>query len=153
MAKQILSPNLTFKTSTDQDADLLAELRVQAMQPSLEALGRFDPQRARDRFLATFNSVETRIVYAQSEIAGFFVVRERSDHFYVDHLCIADSFQRRGIGRRIIDAIKRDARNRFLPVRLIALKESPANEFYRSCGFEVVSEEAFDNHYQWTPTP
>jgi ribosomal protein S18 acetylase RimI-like enzyme len=145
--------SLHFKVSGDEDAHLLAEIRVQAMRPSLEALGRFDPQRARDRFLAGFNAIETTIVHVQDETAGFFVVRKRSDHLYLDHLYIAAAFQGQGIGRRIVDDIKREAQRSSLPIRLMALKDSPANGFYRSCGFEFVSAEAFDNLYRWTPKP
>lgn len=39
---------------SSQDAEDLANLRVAAMRPSLERLGRFDPQRAKDRLLANF---------------------------------------------------------------------------------------------------
>jgi len=153
MGASTQNSSLHFKVSSDEDAHLLAEIRVQAMQPSLEALGRFDPQRARDRFLACFNAIETTIVHVQNEIAGFFVVRNRSDHLYLDHLYIAAVFQRQGIGRKIVDDIKLKAQRSSLPIRLMALKDSPANVFYRSCGFEFVSTEAFDNLYQWTPKP
>ncbi|VVE84806.1 GNAT family N-acetyltransferase [Pandoraea sputorum] len=42
--------NLTFSPTTQSDADLLASLRIAAMRESLERIGRFDPQRARERF-------------------------------------------------------------------------------------------------------
>ena len=42
------------------EKEALADLRVAAMRPSLEALGRFDPDRARSRFLDKFIRVATR---------------------------------------------------------------------------------------------
>lgn len=139
-----------LRAASDLDAGLLADLRVASMKPSLEALGRFDPERARERFLAGFNARDTTLVCVQDAIAGCFVVRKRSDHHYLDHLYIAGAHQGQGIGRRIVEAIQREARRSHLPVRLMALKHSPANAFYRSCGFELVSEDAFDNHYEWS---
>ena len=45
---------LTFVAASLADGEALASLRVAAMRESLERIGRFDPQRARQRFLATF---------------------------------------------------------------------------------------------------
>lgn len=141
----------TLEAASDAVAASLAEVRVEAMRPSLEVAGRFDPVRARRRFLDTFNATDTKIIRWEQEIAGFVVVRKHADHLYLDHLYIAFRFQRRGIGRELIDRLKGEARAQGLPVRLTALKGSPANGFYRSCGFQLVSSDMLDNAYQWLP--
>ena len=41
------------------------------------------------------------------------------------------------------------AREVGLPIRLMALRESPANDFYLSCGFVLESADELDNHYVW----
>jgi len=133
------------------DADRLAAIRVEAMRPSLEAVGRFDPVRARDRFLDCFRAADTKIIHAKDGVAGFFVVRRYANHLYLDHLYVALAYQGNGIGRRVIDDLKGEARSAALPIRLMALNNSPANEFYLSCGFEVVSKDALDTLYAWTP--
>ena len=138
-------------SATDADAGALAELRVQAMRPSLEAVGRFDPDRARHRFLSTFRAGDTKTVLLDGVVAGFFVVRRRADHLYLDHLYIAGAFQGRGLGRRCVDDVKSKALALGLPIRLTALKGSPANQFYRACGFAPVSEDALDCLYEWLP--
>jgi ribosomal protein S18 acetylase RimI-like enzyme len=140
-----------LRAASDLDAAPLADLRVAVMPPSLEVLGRFDPQRARDRFLAGYVARDTRLICVQGGTAGCVVVRKRSDHHYLDHLYITGAYQGQGIGRRCIETLQLEARDCLLPIRLMALKQSPANAFYRACGFEFVSEEAFDIHYQWTP--
>ncbi len=133
------------------DADRLATIRVEAMRPSLEAVGRFDPVRARDRFLNSFRADDTKIIHAKDGVVGFFVLRRYPDHLYLDHLYVTLAFQGTGIGRRVIDDLKGEARSAALPIRLMALNSSPANYFYRSCGFEFVSQDALDTLYQWTP--
>jgi len=47
------------ETAKDADAELLAQIRVEAMRPSLEAVSRFDPERARNRFLSSFQPLDT----------------------------------------------------------------------------------------------
>ena len=48
-----------FVKASITDGDLLADIRVAAMRPSLEAAGRFDPVRARRRFRDTFEPSDT----------------------------------------------------------------------------------------------
>ena len=44
---------------TEADFDELASLRIAAMRESLERVGRFDPERARERLRATFDPMHT----------------------------------------------------------------------------------------------
>jgi hypothetical protein len=68
------------------EADVLADIRLEAMRPSLEAVGRFDPVRARARFLDGFIPEDTQVLCVGGRTAGFQVVRRRPDHLYLDHL-------------------------------------------------------------------
>ena len=49
-----LNMNLAFRFAVQSDAEVLVDIRIAAMRKSLERIGRFDPQRARERFLASF---------------------------------------------------------------------------------------------------
>ena len=51
---------LHYHPAQPEDAEELVALRIAAMRPSLEQLGRFDPQRARARFLAHYTPDCTR---------------------------------------------------------------------------------------------
>lgn len=59
--------------------------------------------------------------------------------------------QGRGLGRRLVEALQAQARMRALPIRLMALRGSMANDFYRSCGFVVERFDALDAYYAWFP--
>ncbi|MGS4883473.1 GNAT family N-acetyltransferase [Roseibium sp. MB-4] len=146
-----MSADIRIETADAADAEGLAALRVEAMRPSLEAVGRFDPVRARDRFLSTFCAADTKIIRLEGSVVGFFVVRRNTDHIYLDHLYVTSACQGRGIGRSIVDDVQAEARLAGLPVRLMALNGSPANSFYQSCGFKTVSKDALDTHYEWVP--
>lgn len=150
--------NMSFETNTvilvsasANDGDELADLRVRAMKDSLEAIGRFDPDRARMRFLSTFTPTDTRKILLEGKLAGFLVVRQKPDHLYLDHLYVLPEFQGQGIGRHILAEIKNSAQNLGLPIRLIAVEKSAANAFYKSNGFEMVGQKDVDIAYQWMP--
>ena len=143
--------DLKLEAVRNADARRLADLRVEAMRPSLEAAGRFDPARARRRFLDAFTAKDTRMIRCGRDLAGFIVVRRWPDHLYLDHLYLILPFQRRGIGGHVINALKHEAQARMVPIRLTALRGSPANDFYTSCGFQLLSFDSQDNLYQWNP--
>ena len=140
-----------IEAAVEADAERLADIRVEAMRPSLEAVGRFDPLRARDRFLGSFVATDTRVILVEEGIAGFFVVRRHADHFYLDHLYVSPAFQGLGLGRDIVEGLKAEAEAAGLPIRLMALNGSPANDFYLACGFRFVSQDALDTVYAWMP--
>ncbi|WP_310622031.1 GNAT family N-acetyltransferase [Flexibacterium corallicola] len=131
------------------DPSELAELRAQVMRPSLEAVGRFNEVRVRERFLSGFDPADTRLILINKRLLGFYVVRDYSDHLYLDHLYIKVEHQGEGLGRMVVRSIQEEAKKAGLPLRLKALKDSPANRFYQSCGFEFQSCEGVDNHYIW----
>ena len=131
------------------EAEALAEIRVDAMRPSLEAVGRFDPVRARARFLDGFMAEETQVLDVDGRAAGVLVLRRRPDHLYLDHLYVRPEVQGRGLGQWVMDRVKAEARARGLPIRLMALNGNRSNDFYRRCGFRAVAEDALDTVYEW----
>ena len=131
------------------EADALADIRLEAMRPSLTAVGRLDPVRARARFLDGFIPEDTQVLLAGGRTAGFHVVRHRPDHLYLDHLYVSPEFQGLGLGHWVMERLKEDARAAGLSIRLMALNGSRSNDFYRHCGFRAVAEDALDTVYEW----
>ena len=136
-----------FESATAADADALATLRVAAMRESLEHLGRFDPRRARDRFLATFEPAHTRHIVVDGERVGFVVLRAQGEEWLLDHLYVLPSFQGRGIGAAVLRDVFASADAHGRALRVGALRESGANRFYARHGFELVGRTEWDNHY------
>lgn len=142
---------LQFVQAGEADAGRLADIRVEAMRPSLEAAGRFDETRARARFLSTFERRDTQLIYFAEDLIGFTVIRNRSDHIYLDHLYFRPEHQGRGFGKEVVAMVQQRAADLALPVRLLALKTSPAGKFYERCGFRLSGSDEFDNHFEWWP--
>jgi len=119
------------------------------MKPSLEALGRYDEYRVRHRFLETFSPEETVKLLSGGELLGFYVVREKVDHLYLDHLYIAPDYQNKKLGKAVIDKLVVEAQNRGVPIRLGALRGSKSNDFYLQNGFVKTHEDEFDIYYEY----
>lgn len=80
---------------------------------------------------------------------GFYVLRNKADHLYLDHLYVHPSYQGKQIGSQVINRIKTQAAQAGLPIRLGALKGSEANNFYQRHGFVQTHQCEFDNYYEY----
>ena len=140
-----------FEPAQDDDADALVAIRIAAMRDSLQRLGRFDPDRARARFLDGFEPAHTRHVVVDGERVGFVVVKPDGDDLLLDHLYVLPAAQGRGIGAAVIADVLAGADARRAGVRLGALRGSDANRFYQRHGFVQVGESEWDIHYARPP--
>ncbi|WP_204248200.1 GNAT family N-acetyltransferase [Kiloniella spongiae] len=125
----------------------LISIRIAAMKESLENVGRFDPIRARERFTKKFIPEQTTLVLKDAEVIGFYVLLAKDDHYWLDHFYINPAIQNNGVGSAIIEQIIDRASEQKLPVKLCALKESRANNFYKKHGFKLTHSEEWDNYY------
>ena len=117
------------------------------MRESLEQIGRFDPVRARERFLSGFVPEHTRHIVVAGERIGFVAVKVHSGELLLDHLYVKPSFQNRGVGAAVLAQVVAEAGAQSLPVRVGALRESASNRFYVRHGFHFVKRSEFDNCY------
>ncbi|MFZ6655095.1 GNAT family N-acetyltransferase [Undibacterium sp. TJN19] len=138
---------ITLEQVVEDDADLLADLRVLAMRESLERIGRFDAQRARQRLLTDFSAGWTRHIICELQRVGFVVVKPKADDLLLDHLYLHPDFQGGGIGAATLAILfaEADAQGKILHVG--ALRESVANHFYVRHGFVLCEQAQYDNYY------
>ena len=138
---------ITFVPAISADADSLVALRIEAMRESLERIGRFDPARARERFMATFAPSQTRHIVADGVRVGFLVVRPYQGELLLDHLYVHPQHQGRGIGSAVLQSVLAEAEACKLAIRVGALRESGSNRFYLRHGFTQVEQDEWDNYY------
>lgn len=138
---------ISLAAAAQSDAEALVSLRIVAMRESLERIGRFDPERARERFLSTFQPQHTRHILVDGERAGFVVVKPVDDGLLLDHLYIDPRFQNRGVGRSVLATVFAEADAKRVPLRVGALRGSDSNRFYVRHGFALVKEDEWDNYY------
>ncbi|QUW64068.1 GNAT family N-acetyltransferase [Pseudomonas synxantha] len=135
------------------DLDNLVAIRIEAMRESLERVGRFDPVRARERFLGGFEARNTRYIEAAGERVGFVVVKHHQNELLLDHLYVRPGAQGSGVGSAVLSQIFKEADAAALPIKVGALKESASNHFYTRHGFQLIESSEFDNYYVRQPIP
>ena len=143
------SEDVALRPACDADAEDLASLRVAAMRESLEKVGRFDPVRARTRFLSSFSAVHTRHIMRGGRQVGVVVIRPEGDALLLEHLYLHPSEQGNGIGSAVLNMLKAEAAVASLPIHVGALKESRSNGFYIRHGFKPLAQGEWDNYYVW----
>jgi transglutaminase-like putative cysteine protease len=121
------------------------------MQDSLKRVGRFDPERARERLRKSFYPEYTKFVVLDAQRIGFYTFRPAADFFHLDHLYVHPSYQSRGIGSHVLRHLLSQSDARQTPVRLGALRDSPSNRFYQRHGFVQTTEDEWDIYYIRAP--
>lgn len=143
--------NIAYPLTTQSDAETLVAIRIAAMRESLERVDRFDPQRARERFLTSFDPALCRFIEVNGVRSGFIVIRPQADHWLLDHFYILPAHQGKGIGATVLRDVFTSADGQGMPVRLGALRGSDSNRFYRRHGFVQTSEDEWDIYYARQP--
>ncbi|MBI3729165.1 MAG: GNAT family N-acetyltransferase [Burkholderiales bacterium] len=144
---------LILEPCTLDDAAHLAGIRVLAMRPSLERIGRFDAERARQRLLVNFAAEFTRLIKLDGVLAGFLVLRPQDNDLLLDHFYLHPDFQQRGLGSEAIELVLSEADALGKIIHVGALRDSEANRFYLRHGFVLREVAEFDNYYLRFPQP
>jgi GNAT superfamily N-acetyltransferase len=148
----VSEPRVELRSVVDADFDRLADLRIAAMRESLERVGRFNPERARERLRSTFSPEHTRFIILNEQTVGFYAARPSPEGLHLDHFYIHPDFQSRGIGGVVLKAISEEADRDATPILVGALKESASNRFYQRHGFAKTSESEWDIYYVRLPS-
>ncbi|WP_082638616.1 GNAT family N-acetyltransferase [Pseudomonas trivialis] len=141
------NPHIILVLAQQSDLDNLVAIRIEAMRESLERVGRFDPVRARERFLGGFEARNTRYIEVSGEKVGFVVVKHHHNELLLDHLYVRPSAQGSGVGSAVLTQIFKEADAAALPVKVGALIGSGSNRFYIRHGFQFIESSEFDNYY------
>lgn len=146
-ATQVNANQLSLAPADDGDFEALLALRIAAMREGLERLGRFEPDRVRERLGRSFSPGNTRHILLDGQRVGFLAVTRgeslwRLDHLYVDPACAGQ-----GVGGWALVQVLNAADKERVAVALTALKRSDANRFYERHGFRCVDESDWDAHY------
>lgn len=139
----------TTEPAKEGDADALAQLRVLAMKPSLSQIGRFDPERARGRFLDSFVAADTVKLLLNEELVGFYCVTSDARALTLSHLYIHPGFQGRGMGAQVVARLKAMAIQQRLPLRLGAQRPRRIIQRFLGYGFALTHEQQWDVYYQF----
>jgi GNAT superfamily N-acetyltransferase len=147
------APAVGYAPVDEDDFDALADLRIESMRESLERVGRFDAERARQRLRAGYQPAHTAGILLEGQRVGFYALRPVQGALSLDHLYILPAYQGRGLGAAVLRHIAALADRQNLPVRLGALRDSASNVFYRRHGYVQTGEDTWDIYYERPARP
>jgi GNAT superfamily N-acetyltransferase len=136
-----------FEPTFPEHVEELVRIRIAAMHESLTKVGRFDPDRARERFVSGFNPEYTRFINVSGLRVGFVVVKPEASGLKLDHLYIEPQYQGRGIGGNVLQKIFATADQLGMTISVTALRDSESNSFYQKHGFVFQDETEWDINY------
>lgn len=145
--------DIRFSPAAPQDLDRLIELRVRAMRPALERIGRFDPERARRRLIEQYRPRHTRLIWLGEVFAGCVAFaphgpgRRMLEHFYLE-----PALSGRGIGSAVMAALMAEADTEGSAVVLTVVRQSEANRLYPRFGFVETGRDEVDIYYERKPS-
>jgi N-acetylglutamate synthase-like GNAT family acetyltransferase len=138
-----------LRRATEADFEPVLALSIRVMREHLERVGRFDPERRRDRMRAQFDAGILRIIEQNGTMAGCIGLDSKRDVVEVHSLFLDAHTQRRGLGAAIIRAVLAAHPGRVF--RIEVLKESPARRFWERHGFVLTGETEFDWQMERAP--
>jgi GNAT superfamily N-acetyltransferase len=142
---------ISYEPVHENDFETVLAMRTAAMRKSLEAAGRFDEDRSRERLEASFDPLSTRYIVVEGERVGVEMsYPEGVNDWRLAHLYIDPRHQGRGIGSLALEYVKMEAQIAQRHVVVESLRGSPANTFYIKHGFVPYAESEFDIHYRYT---
>ncbi len=146
--------SFAFAKADESDYERLLKLRLLVMRESLERIGRFDENRASERFRKSFHPAHTRLVVGpDGTLWGCVSFPASSDHFAIEHFYIVPELQGCGLGSAVLRSLIAEADVARLPIRLGVLRRSGAARFYQRHGFSAIGEDEWDIYYQKSPGP
>jgi len=137
--------NIEIRNALPGQEHEFADLRARAMFKSLSAINRYDDTKVRNRLLESYQIENTKSVYFQNKLVGFYSIEKQNGYMNLKHFYLEPTVCGQGIGTKVMEMIKKECAG--IPLRLNALKESEANSFYLKNGFVKTHEEEFDNYY------
>ena len=146
-----MTSEFEFAPATEADFPALLALRIVVMRESLERIGRFDLERAAQRFRSTFRPDDTHLIRVADAMAGCVAWWPEDEAVRIEHFYLAPAFQRCGLGTAVLRRVFAEASPTPTPgprFRVAALRDSDANRFYSRHGFVPLSQGEWDIEYQ-----
>jgi ribosomal protein S18 acetylase RimI-like enzyme len=134
-----------FIQATEDDKAYLLNLRKLTMVAHFERSGLFLSDKEHELRLNDFYECSYRITYLD-ELIGALKYCEHDDKVEIMQIQIHPLFQGRGFGRKIIEQLMADSKDKFF--ELSVLKENPALTLYKRLGFHITGEDQYEYFMQ-----
>ncbi|WP_163832785.1 GNAT family N-acetyltransferase [Spartinivicinus ruber] len=144
--------DIKIEPATPEHAEKLSEIYLASLKESLERVGAFNPIKLKSQFIDNYSQFNFEKIVTGNKTIGFFSIKEMEDHLWLVHLYIDIPHQGKGIGTIILDRVKRLSKEKNLPIRLTAIKNSKSNSFYQKHGFIKINDDDSNIDYKYEPS-
>ncbi len=92
-------------------------------------------------FEKNFNIKETFMILRNDNIVGYYVIKNKSDHYYIDNIQISSTMRGKGIGSKILIIIEKQVIDfGFNIIRLEVFKDNPAKKLYDKFNYKIIED-------------
>ena len=94
-----------------------------------------------DKFRSNFNPKETSMILRDNQRVGYYVLKNRSDHNYIDNVQISPLMKGKGIGTYIMELIETQAiKTNIKLIKLEVFKDNPAKNLYEKFNYKIIKD-------------
>lgn len=95
-----------------------------------------------EKFREDFDPKETKIIKKNKRRIGYYVLKNKSDHYYIDNIQISPLMRGKGIGTYILKMIEKEVLNTNIKIiRLNVFKDNPAKRLYERFNYKLIKDE------------
>lgn len=144
-SNQEIFQKIGFRPAFDQDYDFLYQLHVATMKDYVDKTWGWNDDFQQKIFKEKFEPDKLKIITFDKKDIGIIVIEDRDEDVFLRIIEILPAYQNKGIGKYIVQSLIDKAKNENKVVFLYVLKVNPAQNLYKSLGFEIISE--ITTHY------
>ena len=137
--------DLSSRSASKADYNFLWNLHVATMKEYVDKTWGWVDDFQEAKFRKNFDPTLLEIIQSEETPIGYISVERRPDLILLISIEITPSFQRQGIGTRLIRGLLVEGHEKNHAVQLYVLKVNPARKLYERLGFHVVGET--DTHF------
>lgn len=139
-SNQEIFQKIGFRPAFDQDYDFLYQLHIATMKDYVDKTWGWNDDFQQKIFKEKFEPDKLKIIIFDKKDIGMIAVEDREEDVFLRIIEILPEYQNRGIGKYIVQSLIDKAKNENKLVFLYVLKVNPAQNLYKSLGFEIISE-------------
>ena len=131
----------TLRSASAADATFIYAVNELTLRPHVEAVSRkWATAKMHEKCAHDALDPNTRIIQVEGVDCGVFNLEIGPTEIWLHSMLLLAEFQRRGIGRYLLQGALAQAMARGIPIRLIVMRANPARWYYEGFGFTVCEE-------------
>ena len=134
-----MSIKLEFREATERDKQFLLQLRIATMNEHILTAG-LEPDQENHIERINYHFESAKIIENMNRPIGLLKAVKEGTVWDLVQIQLESDFQRKGLGRKIIQSVITEAKENGIKLKLSVFKKNPALRLYLSLGFTTYLE-------------